>query len=207
MSAPVHPIRRLQHALLLLAALAILGILGASPARAADDDAALILVARPQLQDAMYGATVLLAKPLPDGSSIGFILNKPTPLTLGELFPGHPPSLKVAESVFLGGPVGTNMIVALVEGRDSPGEGSLQIAGDLFLAMHGDTVDRIIERNPAQARYFAGVVVWRPGELEAELKRGFWYEMEAETALVFHKQTKGWWEELVQRSAIRHDAI
>jgi len=192
---------------LMLLPLLLLGLISTATTQAADEEEALILVARPQLQDAMYGATILLAKPLPDGSSIGFILNKPTALTLGELFPGHPPSLKVAESVFLGGPVGTNMIVALVEGRESPGEGSLQIAGDLFLVMNGNTVDRIIERNPAQARYFAGVVVWRPGELEAELKRGFWYEMEAETALVFHKQTTGWWEELVQRSAIRHDAI
>jgi len=192
---------------LMLLPLLLLGLISTATTQAADEEEALILVARPQLQDAMYGATILLAKPLPDGSTIGFILNKPTPVTLGQLFPGHPPSLKVAESVFLGGPVATNMIVALVEGRESPGDGSLQIAADLFLAMNGNTVDRIIERNPAQARYFAGVVVWRPGELEAELKRGFWYEMEAETALVFHKQTTGWWEELVQRSAIRHDAI
>ncbi len=186
----------------------LLFALMAAAAHAADDDEALILVARPQLNaDAMYGSTILLAKPMRDGSSIGFIINKPTPVTLGELFPDHQPSLKVTESVFLGGPVGTNMIVALVARHESPGSGSIQLAPDLFLAVNAQTVDRIIENDPEHARFFAGVVVWRPGELEEELKRGFWYEMEADTALVFRKQTVGLWEELAQKSAISRDGI
>ena len=144
---------------------------------------------------------------MPDGSSVGFILNKPTPITLGQLFPEHEPSLKVAESVFLGGPVGTNMIVALVERQDSPGVGSIQLAPGLFLATNGEIVDRIIETDPGHARFYAGIVVWRPGELEQELKRGFWFEMEPDTRLVFRKQTAGLWEELVQRSEFSRNGI
>jgi putative transcriptional regulator len=197
---------RSMYSLLLASLVALL--VGSSPVVAAQgDDEALILVAQPQLQDALYGATILLAKPMPDGSSLGFILNKPTPVTLGQLFPGHEPSLKVAESVFLGGPVGTNMIVALVERPESPGVGSLEIAPGLFLAVNGEVVDRIIENEPEHARFYAGVVVWRPGELAEELKRGFWYEMQNDTQLVFRKQTKGLWEELVQRGELTHKGI
>lgn len=182
--------------------------IGSSPTFAAQsDDEAMILVAQPQLHDALYGATIVLAKPMPDGSSLGFILNKPTPVTLGQLFPGHEPSLKVSESVFLGGPVGTNMIVALVERPDSPGAGSLQIAPGLFLAVNSEVVDRIIEYEPQHARFFAGIVVWRPGELAEELKRGFWYEMQNDTQVVFSKQTTGLWESLVQRGEITHKGI
>ena len=175
---------------------------------AAEEGEALILVAHPQLKaDAMYGSTILLAKPMPDGSSLGFIINKPTPVTLGQLFPEHQPSLKVTESVFLGGPVGTNMIVALVERHESPGTGFIRLSPDIFLAVNAQIVDGIIENDPGHARFFAGVVVWRPGELEEELKRGLWYEMEADTALVFRKQTAGLWEELAQKSAISRDSI
>ena len=42
------------------------------------------------------------------------------------------------------------------------------------------------------------MVVWGPGELKAEMKRGLWYETEAETRQVLG-QHDGLWEELVQK--------
>lgn len=182
----------------------------APPALSSDADSkadAVILVAHPQLYDALYGSSIVLAKPMPDGSALGFILNKPTSMTLGELFPEHEASLKFPESVFLGGPVGTGMIVALVARQDSPGAGSIPLAPGLFLAVKGEIVDRVIESDPSHARIFAGVVVWRPGELDDELKRGVWFEIEPDTRLVFSKKTDGLWEELVKRSEFSRNGI
>jgi putative AlgH/UPF0301 family transcriptional regulator len=48
---------------------------------------------------------VLIAVPLRDGSHIGFILNRPTPVTPGTLFPEHAPSRKIVAPVYFGGPV------------------------------------------------------------------------------------------------------
>ncbi|MDZ4243030.1 MAG: hypothetical protein U1D99_09400, partial [Candidatus Omnitrophota bacterium] len=74
------------HAVLIAALAAMLGwTLPALPAET--DDGARILIAHPQLHHTLYGSTILFAKPMPDGSSLGFILNKPTPVTLGQLFP------------------------------------------------------------------------------------------------------------------------
>jgi len=53
---------------------------------------------------------------------------------LADLFPAHAPSGKVAEPVFLGGPFAVDALFALVRTKESPGEGSLQLAPDLFLA-------------------------------------------------------------------------
>ena len=171
------------------------------------DDGARILIAQPQLQDEVFGSTILFVKSMPDGSSLGFILNKPTPVTLGQLFPGDDPSRKVVEPVFLGGPIETDMIVALVKRHDSPGEGSIRLAPDLFLVVNRETVDRIIESDSGHARFYAGVVVWRPGELDAELERGFWFEMEPDVQLVFSKNTDGLWQELVNRSEMAKHGI
>ena len=185
-------------------------LLGAVPPSLAVDsgEESTILVARPELGlDAMYGATIVVTKPMPDGSSLGFIINKPTPVTLGELFPKHTPSLKVPDPIFLGGPIGTDLIFALVQRRDSPGAGSIQIAPDLYLAIQSDTVDRIIESESDHARFFAGMVVWRPGELNDELKRGLWYELEPDTGLVLRKKTEGLWEELLHRSELGANSI
>jgi putative AlgH/UPF0301 family transcriptional regulator len=43
--------------------------------------------------------------------------------------------------------------------------------------------------------------VWDVGELEAELKRGFWYALQPDPDLVLRKTTQGLWEELSRRSA------
>lgn len=168
--------------------------------RAADADDALILVANPKLQDRLYGAAILIAKPVGDDGHVGFIVNRPTSMTLGSLFPEHGPSQKVPDPVYLGGPFNAQLIFALVQRNDSPGGRAMQLAQDLFVAVDAETVDRIIEADAAHARFFAGLVAWRPGELHAEIKRGLWYVLESDTEVVMRKQTEGMWEELVKRS-------
>jgi putative AlgH/UPF0301 family transcriptional regulator len=70
----------------------------------------------------------------------------------------------------------------------------------MSLAFDADTVDRIIEQDGNAARFFVGLVVWQPGELEQELQKDFWFVMRNDADLVFRKTTDGLWEELVQRS-------
>lgn len=170
-------------------------------------DAPVILVAKRGLRDHLYGATILVARPVSNDQHIGFIVNKPTPVTLGKLFPNHGPSQKVTEPVYLGGPVNTGIIFALVQREDSPSRSSVQIAPDLYLAHERDVVDRIIETEADHARFFAGLVLWRPGELRTEIKRGFWHVLDADVSLVLRKSTEGMWEELVRRSEQKANAI
>ena len=182
--------------------------LAAVPARAAAPaDEPVILVAKPALRDRVYGATILITKPIGNDQHIGFIVNKPTPMTLGRLFPNHEPSQKVAEPVYLGGPVSPELLFVLQQRRDSPGSRSMQVMPDLYLVLERDLVDRIIESGAPQARFFAGLVLWRPGELQSEIDRGFWYVLDAETSLVLRKSTEGMWEELVKRSLLKANMI
>lgn len=160
----------------------------------------VILVAKPALRDRVYGATILITKPVGNNRHIGFIVNKPTPLTLGRLFPNHGPSQKVTDPVYLGGPASPGTLFALVKRADNPGNNSMQLMSDLFLVLDRDLVDRVIEAEAAQARFFAGMVLWAPGELNAEIRRGFWYVLAADAGLVLRKPTEGMWEELVKRS-------
>ena len=176
-------------------------------ARAADHDATLMLVATPALSDPIYRSTVLVARPMNDGRFVGFIINKPTKMTLAQAFPEHGPSKKVADPIFLGGPERINTLFALVQSEKSPGKGSMQLAPDLFLVMAGETVDRVIEHDPEHARFLFGVVIWQPGELDSEIKRGAWYVEQPETDLMMRKETGKLWEELVQRKSSRRGAV
>jgi putative transcriptional regulator len=179
-----------------------------SRAEEAAADESVVLVAKPELQgDPVYASTILIAKPLPDGRALGFIMNRPTSVTLGELFPQDASSQKVAEPVFVGGPVGTNLIFALVRSTEAPGEGAVKLAPELYLAVDATLVDQVIRGQPEQARFFAGFVVWEPGELNDELKRGFWYEMEPDARQLMRKTTDGLWEDLLGQSQKRAGTI
>ena len=199
---------RLSVPALFLAACAILAIAWAAPVRASDpDDDSIILVAKRQLQDKLYGSTIVLSRPIGADRHVGFIINRPTQVTLAKLFPGHEPSKKVVDPVFLGGPVSPEVIFALVQGKQSPGGRSIKILDDLYLAIDSDVVDSVIEKQSTQARFFAGMVLWRPGELNDELKRGLWYMLDAKSDLALRKSTEGMWEELVGRSERKANSI
>jgi putative transcriptional regulator len=199
---------RLSIPALFMAACAIAAIFFSAPARPADEvDDPIILIAKRQLQDKLYGSTIVLARPIGADRHVGFIINRPTELTLGKLFPTHEPSKKVTDPVFLGGPVSPEVIFALVQGRQSPGGRSIKILDDLYLAIDSEVVDSVIEKQPAQARFFAGMVLWRPGELHEEVKRGLWYLNDAKADIVLRKSTEGMWEELLGRSERKANAI
>jgi putative transcriptional regulator len=191
----------------LIFALLVITFTWTAPTLGAELSDTVVLVATPQFQDALYGETILIARSLEDGQHVGFILNKPTQYLLADAFPEHAPSKKVRDPIYLGGPDEGDAVFALVASHDSPGSGWMQLAPDLFVAVAADTVDRIIESGADHARFFAGAVVWQPGELDEELKRGVWYVLEPEPELVLPKQTEGLWQQLVHRAEIRDKAI
>jgi putative transcriptional regulator len=188
-------------------ALVLALILGWSAlAYAADPSQPHILVAKPELRDRLYSASILVVKPIGGDQHVGFIVNRPTRYQLGAVFPEHGPSQKVDDPVYLGGPEQAGAIFALVQRPDNPGGKSLEVLPGLYAAFEAPIVDRIIENEADHARFVAGMVIWRPGELTAEIKQGAWYVLEpdADTAM---REPKGLWEELVQRSAVKGKAI
>jgi putative transcriptional regulator len=192
-------------ALCLITAAAIAFMAPAGSIEPADEP--VILVAKPALRDRLYGATILITKPIGNGQHIGFIVNRPTPVTLGKLFPDHGPSQKVTDPVYLGGPVNTETLFALVQRKSNPGANSLQLTPDLYLVTERNLVDRIIESEADHARFYAGLVLWAPGELRSEIDRGFWYVQDADVSLVLRKSTAGMWEELVRQMQQKANTI
>jgi putative transcriptional regulator len=195
----------MTHRTLLFAVLLFLGY--HTEVNAADLSKAAILVAKPELQDELYRSTILVVAPLGEDRHVGFIVNRPTPITLGKAFPEDGPSQKVVDPVYIGGPYQSQAIFALVQRPDSPGGVSLELMPGLFVAVDGETVDRIIRSEPDHARFVAGMVAWDAGELRDEVERGAWFVLEPDAALALRKPTTGLWEELVRRSKTAANGI
>jgi putative AlgH/UPF0301 family transcriptional regulator len=193
---------------LLAAAFCTLALALTAPlAWSADLSETVLLVAKRNLRDRMYGSTILIARPLGDERHVGFIVNRPTTMTLGSLFPKHPPSQKVIDPVYLGGPTGPEVIFAMIKGKESPGGRALLLAPGLYVTFDSTVVDRIIETQPQQARFFAGMVLWQPMELAEEVKRGLWFVLDPQPDILLRKSTDGLWEELVGRSERKENTI
>jgi len=195
--------RNLLRALLVASAV----IFSAPAAAGPDTSRPMLLVAKPKLSGSAWGSTILIAKPIANGAHIGFIVNKPTQMSLGEAFPEHAPSKKVIDPLFLGGPASLNIVFALVERHAAAGDGAIQMTPDLFLATEAKAVDRIIEKEAEHARFFMGAVIWRPGELDQELRRDLWFVSEPDPSLVLSRKTEGLWEELVRRAEAKANMI
>ena len=187
-----------------LAALALALAPGAfaQPSAQSGEEEAIFLVAHPAFRDLEYRQTVLIASPIPTGGHIGVILNRPTQRSLTSLFPEHEPSKKVLDPVHYGGPFSRGSLVALVKSDSTPGAGTVPLMKNLYMAFRANTIDRIIEQNPNDARYYVGYVGWRPGELKAEVERGLWAVISADREAIFRKSKdmEGLWEELVVQS-------
>ena len=97
--------------------------------------------------------------------------------------------------------------MALVKAGSTPGEGTVRLMKDLYMAFRVNTIDQVIETHPNDARYYVGYVGWRPGELKTEIDRGIWSVLSADRDVVFRKDMEGLWEELLQQTRrIRADA-
>jgi putative transcriptional regulator len=179
----------------------------ATAAQAVDLSQSMILVAKPELVDQLYGSTILVVIPVGGDRHAGFIVNRPTNVTLGQLFPEDGPSQELVDPVYLGGPLSPQVVFALVERQQNPGGQSCELMPGLYAAVDEETVDRIIRTESDHARFVAGLVVWERGELRAEIERGAWYVLPPEAHLAVQKPSQGLWEELVRVSKLRANSI
>jgi len=171
---------------------ALLCCLLAAQAAAQQDEPpnAVLLVAKPELVDPSFRQTVVLVTQTDDAHTVGVILNRPTDRRVE----GY------AEPLYSGGPVMTQVIVALFEAEQPPAASAFHVLKDVYLSMHPHNLEALRERPGARVRLFAGFSGWAPGQLESELERDGWYVLPASEAVLFRKDTRGLWQELLDRA-------
>jgi putative transcriptional regulator len=186
---------------LAVVALAAAAALPPASARAADEDLGrpMLLVASPKLADTPFHETVLLAVPFRNGEHVGFILNRPTGTRLESLFPDHAPSRAVKDPVFIGGPVMPQVLFAVVRESDQPPQGAIPLMPGLAFVNGEAAVDSVIEKSPNRARFYAGLMGWRPGELKEQVDEAYWTVRDADAEAVFREDPAAIYPEMRKR--------
>ena len=157
-------------------------------AQPAEPPNGVLLVAKPSLTDPNFQETVVLVTQTPDAQTVGVILNRPTKRKLS------------GETVFFGGPVLRETLVALFQSREQPESPAFHVMRGVYLTMQPEAIERLLARRGQRFRVYAGFSGWAPRQLQGELARDGWYVLPASVDLVFRKDTTGLWSELLAKA-------
>lgn len=147
---------------------------------------AIFLVARGALSDPFFAHSIVLVMNDLGPAPIGIIINRPTSIQVSTLFPDIKRLEHSHDKVYFGGPVGIGSLWYLFRAR-APFPHAVQVLRGVYLSDDATLLVRLLERQrPMRGlRIYAGHAGWAPGQLQSEIKRGFWSLRSADPAAIF----------------------
>lgn len=162
-----------------------------------EPQAGRVLVSEPFLMDSYFKRSVILLGEHGDDGSVGFILNKPTDLSLNDALEDFPP---FDVPLYFGGPVQTDTIHFL-HTLGSKLEGSKEILPGIFWGGSLEMLKLLIDTNQVTTndiRFFAGYSGWEPHQLEDELKGRTWLISNGKRDFAFSENPEELWGEVLR---------
>ncbi|MET9801319.1 YqgE/AlgH family protein [Streptomyces sp. NPDC006368] len=158
-----------------------------------------LLVATPALADPNFDRAVVLLLDHDDEGSLGVVLNRPTPVDVGDILESWAPLAGEPGVVFQGGPVSLDAALglAVIPGDEGP-LGWRRVYGAIGL-VDLETPPELIAAALGSLRIFAGYAGWGPGQLEDELESGAWFVVDSEPGDVSSPRPGSLWREVLRR--------
>lgn len=162
-----------------------------------------LLVATPALADPNFDRAVVLLLDHDEEGSLGVVLNRPTPVGVGDILAAWAGLAGEPGVVFQGGPVSLDSALGVAV---IPGGASAERAPLGWRRVHGaiglvdlEAPPELLASALGSLRIFAGYAGWGPGQLENELGDGAWYVVESEPGDVSSPAPERLWREVLRR--------
>jgi putative transcriptional regulator len=166
-----------------------------------------LLVATPVLSDPNFDRAVVLLLDHDEDGSLGVVLNRPTPVDVGDILEAWADLAGDPGVVFQGGPVSLDAalgVAVVPSGGDRPDE---EAEGPLgWRRVHGaiglvdlEAPPELLAAELGSLRIFAGYAGWGAGQLEDELAEGAWYVVESEPGDVSSPRPERLWRSVLRR--------
>jgi len=164
-----------------------------------------LLVATPALADPNFDRAVVLLLDHDEEGSLGVVLNRPTPVGVGDVLETWAGLAGAPPVVFQGGPVSLDSALGLAvvpgeprDGEDGEPLGWRRVYGAIGL-VDLEAPPELLAAELGSLRIFAGYAGWGPGQLEDELVEGAWYVVESEPGDVFSPDPEQLWRSVLRR--------
>jgi putative transcriptional regulator len=176
---------------------ALLLLFAATSPISADDSGhltAILLVGKPDLPDDDFANSVVLVMNNLGPAPVGIVVNRPTRVTVPQLFPDDAHLARLTDKVYFGGPVEFGAIWFLVRAATPP-EHAMQAFDSVYLSADRELLLKLLGRpKPMDGlRIFVGHAGWAPGQLESEIDRGAWTLQHADPDAIFHGKSERPW--------------
>ena len=132
-----------------------------------------LLVATPVVGDFFHRSVVLVIEHSEEGA-IGVVLGRPSEVLVADAVPVLADAAEHEDVIYVGGPVGTESVLALGDFED-PAQAGTPVAGSLGLVDPEEP-----SADLRRLRVYAGHAGWAPGQLDGELDAGAWIVADAD---------------------------
>ncbi len=149
----------------------------------------------PQLGDPNFYRSVILMIEHGETGSMGLVVNRGAPLTLGELARGQNLGIskeREGQPVFVGGPVEPQRGFVLHDATELLEKHP--VMPGLFLSVTLDALGPLLENPSPRLRFCLGYAGWGPKQLESEIAAGSWLFAEATAEAVLGLEPGKLWE-------------
>jgi putative transcriptional regulator len=161
-----------------------------------------LLLATPPLEDPNFDRTVIYVLEHHDEGALGLVLNRPSPEELGDALRAWTAMQSDPSTVFVGGPVEPDALIAIARMRESAvtadPEHLAPLSGDLASADLAADPDDVMPSISA-LRVFRGYAGWGPGQLEGEIEAGAWLVLDPDPSDLFTEEPDELWRTVLRR--------
>lgn len=164
-----------------------------------------LLVATPPMEDPNFDRTVVYVLEHRDDGALGVVINRPTDESLDEPLDRWVDLQAEPDSIFLGGPVEPDALIALAYSNDPVIEPTDELSPVSGRVVSADltTDPMLIAGLVDSVRVFRGYAGWGPGQLEGEIDSGAWLVLDAEPDDVFAPEPDQLWRDVLRRQGGR----
>ena len=185
-------------------------LLAAQPQDAPAQNAPLtgqLLVATTELEGPVFERTVIyMVRHEARTGAMGLIVNRP----LGDVpmevllrqagLPGTGANGTVR--LHVGGPVEQTRL-SVLHSDDYAGPDTVKVANDVALTAEPSILQAIVKGNgPRRVRFTVGFAGWAPGQLEAEMRAGYWIAVPSDEAILFDDAYDTKWDRAMAKRKI-----
>jgi len=178
----------------------------------AELQAPLLLIAMPQILDPFFHRSVVLLVHHDAEGSLGFIINRPTAISVSEILSGMEIEWNGEGDVVahFGGPVqpqlGTVLFCPTGGNGEDPAAAAEVIPG-VSLTQHVGTLSHLAVKPPRCFRLLLGYAGWGAGQLVQEILRNDWLTAPAAEELVFAADPEEVWRQALESVGVDPGAL
>jgi putative transcriptional regulator len=163
-----------------------------------------LLVASRELADPNFAETVILLVHCDDESVVGLMLNRRTELPISRVFAQLKAAKDLSDPVYLGGPVETPTVFALLDATDKP-ETAEQVFGGVYWISTKLALEKAVTSRPKPGVFhvYLGYAGWTTDQLRNEVRLGGWFIFQGDKQTVFNANPESLWRQMIKKTELQ----